>query len=180
MGKPTEVIIKCRLSYLNAWEPRANKSGKLKYSASLLIPKTDKAQIAEIEKAIKAAEEEGKVKVFKGKPTTGSSFKRPLHDGDLDRPEDAAYAGMMFLNVASNNKPGIVDKNRKPLLDKDELYSGCWAYVAVNMYPFNVESMGITGGLNHIMKWKDDDALAGGGSAESAFSDVKIDEEDFM
>lgn len=39
-----------RLSYANIWEPKETPNGDLKYGASLIIPKTDKKQIAEIKK----------------------------------------------------------------------------------------------------------------------------------
>ena len=41
-----------RLSYVNVFEPSADPSGNLKYSAMLLIPKSDTKTIAAIETAI--------------------------------------------------------------------------------------------------------------------------------
>jgi hypothetical protein len=75
----------------------------------------------------------------------------------------------------------VVNKSRQPITDKSDLYSGVWAYVDVNMYPFNFEGkIGIACGLNNIMKVKDDEALAGGQSAETAFAAVEIGEDDFI
>ena len=40
---PTKVIIPCRISFANIWEPKSINGGDEKYSVSLLIPKEDKA-----------------------------------------------------------------------------------------------------------------------------------------
>ena len=47
---PTKVVTgKCRLSYVNVFQPRAAKPGqKEKYSVCVLIPKTDTATINKV------------------------------------------------------------------------------------------------------------------------------------
>ena len=47
-----------RLSYANLWEPKSINGGTEKYSASLIIPKSDTATIQAINEAIDAAIEE--------------------------------------------------------------------------------------------------------------------------
>ena len=48
-----EVIIPCRLSYANIWEPKqVNGTGDPKYSCCLLIKKSDTAAIAKLKAAI--------------------------------------------------------------------------------------------------------------------------------
>ena len=56
--KTTKVITgKCVLSYANVWVPKAASDGATpKYSASIIIPKTDKVTIQKIKNAIKTAE----------------------------------------------------------------------------------------------------------------------------
>ena len=50
-----EVIIPCRLSYANIWEPKqVNGTGDPKYSCCLLIKKSDTNALAAIRKAIEA------------------------------------------------------------------------------------------------------------------------------
>ena len=41
-----------RLSYANVWEPKSINGGAEKYSVSLIIPKSDKKTISQIETAI--------------------------------------------------------------------------------------------------------------------------------
>ena len=161
-----------RLSYAHIWEPVAIEEGATKkYSVSLIIPKSDTETVAKIKAAIEAAKEEGKKSKFGGKIPT-SNFKTPLRDGDVDRPEDDAYANAYFLNANATTKPGIVDKNVNPILEQDEVYSGCYGRVSVTFYPFNTSgNKGIACGLNHIQKIKEGDPLSGRGKASDDFND---------
>lgn len=57
MATATQITTgRVRFSYVNAFTPRAAQEGaQLKYSVTLLIPKTDKNTIAKIKAAIEAA-----------------------------------------------------------------------------------------------------------------------------
>ena len=94
---PTKVVIPCRLSFANIWEPKSINGGEEKYSVSCIIPKADKATLAKIQKAIEAAKEDAKGKKWGGK--IPPNLKLPLRDGDIDRPDDENYADCMFLNA---------------------------------------------------------------------------------
>jgi hypothetical protein len=161
----TKVITgEVRFSYAHVFEPSSiNEADAKKYSASILIPKTDKVTLSKIEKAIEAAKQEGKGK-WNGK--IPPVLKLPLRDGDVERPDDEAYEGMMFLNASSKNKPGIVDENRDGIMSNDEFYSGCYGRASLNLYAFNVNgNKGIAVGLNNLQKLRDGDRLSGGGSS---------------
>lgn len=140
-----------------------------KYSAALLIPKKDKRTIAACEAAIKEAFESGKAK-FGGK--LPPKWKSPLRDGDEERPEDEVYAGHMFVNANSTNRPGLIDADKNEIMDKEEFYSGCYGRASVNFYPFNVSgNKGVACGLNGIMKLEDGERLGGGGFDASDFDE---------
>ena len=116
---PTKVITgpKTRWSYANVWDPKSINGGTPKYSVSLIIPKSDVATVKKIEAAIQAAYEEGESKL-KGSSKSVPSLKvlkTPLRDGDLERPDDAAYADSYFINANSASAPGIVDADRQPI-----------------------------------------------------------------
>ncbi|MFX1704566.1 DUF2815 family protein [Chitinophaga sp. CC14] len=182
----TKVVIgPVRLSFLHIWEPTALEEGQeKKYSASLIIPKSQKQIIADCEKAINAAKEQGKTGTFGGKIPT-ANFKIALRDGDIDRSEDEAYRGAMFINASARNQPGIVSgPGRTPVTKQDDVYSGCYAYVSINFYPFNKNgNKGIAAGLNHIWKVKDGEPLGSRSTAESDFADVEVefnDDDDFL
>lgn len=160
-----------RLSYAHVWEPSAiNNSDKPKYSVSLIIPKSDTATLSKIKRAVKAAKEAGKSTKFGGK--IPPVMKEPLRDGDEERPDDEAYANSFFINANSATRPGIVDLARNPIMDQDEVYSGCYARVSINFYAFNTNgNKGIACGLNNLQKVRDGEPLGGRSSAENDFDD---------
>lgn len=162
-----------RFSYANVFEPRAAQEGaKEKYSVSILIPKKNKETLRKMEEAIEAAVEAGKAKFNNKDPKKIKNFKWPLRDGDEERDEDETYAGMMFVNAASDQKPGIIDVDKDPILDPEDFYSGCWGRASVNFYAFNTSgNMGIACGLNNLQKLKDDDRLSGRAKAEDDFAE---------
>jgi hypothetical protein len=176
---PTKVVTGVvRLSYASIWEPKSINGGAEKYSVSLIIPKSDTTTIAAINTAVNAAIEEGKGK-FGGKVPNKAALKLPLRDGDIDRPEDEAYANSYFVNANSTTAPQIVDKQVQPILDRSEVYSGVYARVSVNFYAFNSNgNKGIACGLGNIQKIRDGEPLGGRSNAEDDFAtDV---EDDFL
>ena len=172
---PAKVITGvCRLSYANIWQAKSINGGAPKYSASVLIPKSDTKTVAKVKAAIQAAYEEGEGKL-KGNGKTApslSSLKTPLRDGDTERPDDEAYAGHWFINANSNTAPGVVDANREPIYDTSEIYSGVYARVSLSFYAFNSNgNRGIACALQNIQKVRDGEALGGKSKAEDDFND---------
>lgn len=164
-----------RLSYFNGWEPKSINGGPEKYSVSLLIPKDDKETITAIEKAIDAAIEEG-IGKFGGKKPNKAAIKLPLRDGDIER-DDAAYKGHYFINANSVTAPQIVDKAVKPILDRSEVYSGCYARVSISFYAFNSNgNKGIACGLGNIQKIREGEPLGGRSNATDDFTSFEDDE----
>lgn len=128
MTNPMKVITgpNTRWSYANVWEPKSINGGTPKYSVSLIIPKSDTKTVAKIEAAIEAAYREGEAKLKgNGKSVPALSvLKTPLRDGDLERPDDPAYAGSYFVNANATSAPGIVDADRK---------DSCWHGKEIDM-----------------------------------------------
>lgn len=175
----TKVVtsVNTRLSYFNGWEPVSINGGAEKYSVSVLIPKTDKETISAINAAVDAAIEEG-ISKFGGKKPNKASIKLPLRDGDVERDDDA-YKGHYFVNANSITPPQIVDKAVRPILDRNEVYSGCYARVSLNFYAFNSNgNKGVACGLGNIQKIKDGEPLAGRNNAADDFTTV--DAEGFL
>lgn len=168
---PTKVVTGIvRLSYANVWEPKSINGGTEKYSVSLIIPKSDIKTVNAINKAVDAAIEEGRGK-FGGKIPNKSALKLPLRDGDIDRPDDEAYADSYFVNANSNSAPGIVDKALNPILSRSEVYSGVYARVSVNFYAFNSNgNRGVACSLGNIQKVRDGEPLGGKSSAADDFA----------
>lgn len=172
MEATTKVITgKCRLCYEHLFEAHLMKgASKAKYGACIVIPKTDKATIAKIQAAVNAATQEGMKSKWKGKKP--ANLKLPLRDGDEERPEDETFTGCCFVNANSDRAPGIVDLACNPILDREEVYSGCYCRFSINFYPFSVNgNNGVACGLNNVQKVADGERLAGGSRAEDDFSD---------
>ena len=180
---PTKVItgINTRWSYANVWEAKSINGGRPKYSVSLIIPKSDTVTVNKIKAAIQAAYEEGESKLKgNGKSVPALSvIKTPLRDGDVERPDDEAYAGCYFINANSDSAPGIVDADRQPILERSEVYSGVYGRASINLYAFNSNgNRGIACGLNNLQKIRDGEPLGGKARAEDDFATE--DDDDFL
>ena len=174
----TKVIIKnARFSYVHVFQKDDND----KYSVSILIEKND-PQVEEIKNAIKAAAQAGAGKLAGAKVSLGSI----LHDGDIDKAADPAYAGCYYLNAKSRTKPGVVKKNTSgmggkttDITDESEFYSGCYGAASVNFFAFNTgTNKGVACGLNNLMKLHDGDFLGGRSSAEADLGSLVDDSND--
>ena len=173
---PNKVIIPCRFSYLHCWEPDSINGSEPKYSVSAIIPKSDTATINAIKVAIENAKKESMSK-WGGK--IPPNLKLPLRDGDIDRPEDEAYANSFFLNANSRQAPQVVDRHVQPVLDQNEVYSGCYGAISVTFYGYNSNgNRGIAAGLGNIQKLRDGEPLGGRTNAADDFESV--DDDDFL
>lgn len=178
----TKVVTgKIRFSYVNVFKPRAASEGQEpKYSACLLIPKSDKTTITRIKAACEAARM-GSASLFNGK--VPEKLKLPIHDGDGEMPNGGEYGeeckGHWVINVSSKSKPGIVDRDKQEILNSSEFYSGCYGRAAINFYAYNVNgNKGIAAGLNNVQKLTEGEPLGGRSRAEDDFSDDWDDDDD--
>lgn len=171
---PTRVVTgKVRLSYVHLFEPYTNDPEKeARYSVTILIPKRDKATMDKIYAAIEAAKEDGKTKTFGGK--IPGNLKTILHDGDeeADLDRNPEYAGHFYMAMSSKQRPGVVDADLNAVLDPTQVYSGCYARVSINAFPYsNSGNKGISFGLNNVQFLEDGEPLGGRTRAEDDFSD---------
>ena len=109
-----------RLSYANVWEPKSINGGAEKYSVSLIIPKSDKKTISQIETAIDNAIKEGASK-FGGKIPNKAALKLPLRDGDIER-DDEAYQDAMneYMYKKEQYEKTIADINAQTSIIQQE------------------------------------------------------------
>lgn len=172
----TKVIVPCRFSYLHCWEPDSVNGGDPKYSVSAIIPKTDTKTINAIKAAVEQAKKDS-ISKWGGK--IPANLKLPLRDGDIDRPDDEAYANSYFFNANSRQAPQVVDARVQPILDQSEVYSGCYGKISVTFYGYNSNgNRGIAAGLGNIQKLRDGESLGGRSSAADDFETEE--DEDFL
>lgn len=176
-ANPTKVVTgKVRLSYCHLFEPYANAEhgGDPKYSVVILVPKSDTATINKIKAAQKAALELGKSSKFNGSipKVWKNTFRDGDEEGDLDK--NPEYKGHMFMTVSNKTKPGVVDQDLNTIIDQTEVYSGCYARVSINAFPFSVSgNKGVSFGLNHVQKWADGEPLGSVTKAEDDFDAIE-------
>lgn len=163
-----EIIIPCRLSYANIWEPKqVNGSGDPKYSCCLLIPKSDTATLAKIKAAIDHVKADPAA-LTKWGGKLPPKLKTPLRDGDEEK-DDENYADCWFMNAnaSESRRPLIIDRSCNPVLDQDEVYSGCYANVKIGLFAYSASgNRGIGAGLEVIQKLRDGERLSGGNSLD--------------
>ena len=170
-----------RWSFANVWEPKSINGGTPKFSVSLIVPKSDTKTVGKLKAAIEAAYREGEAKLKgNGKSVPPmAAIKNPLRDGDIERPDDSAYANAYFINANATAAPGIVDADRNPILTRSEVYSGVYGRASISFYAFNSNgNKGIACGLNNLQKMRDGEPLGGKTSAESDFATEE--DEDFL
>jgi hypothetical protein len=170
MAKSLKVVTgKVRFSYAHVFEPQAaQEGGTPKYSVSIIIPKSDKDTIDRINKAIESVKEDNKA-VWGGK--IPPMLKGGLRDGDAEKPDDAAYKNAYFINANSQQKPGVVDQDLNPIMDRAEFYSGCYGRASISFFAYNSNgSKGVGCGLNNVQKMEDGEKLGGATTAAEDFA----------
>lgn len=178
--KETKVVFgPCRLSYTHVFSKFApdGDPNNGKYMTNVLIPKSEKETIKALQQAIETAKKAAIVSKWGGKGP--KKIDLPLRDGDDKENGDEVFKDHFYLNAKSTTRPGIVDKNKNPIVDEEEIYSGVYAYVSVNFFGYDVSgNRGVACGLNNIMKFKDGEHLGGRVSAEADFGDIDTVEDD--
>lgn len=164
---------RARLSYVHLFEAYANKPGQEpKFSATILIPKSDVNTKQRIDYAIEKAKQQGVTKRWNGvmPPVVATS----VYDGDGVRPNGEPFGeeckGHWVFTASSKQAPQVVDINLNPIINQTDVYSGCYAKVCVNFFPYNSNGKrGVGIGLNAVQKLDDGEPLGGRVSAAEAF-----------
>lgn len=173
-------ISNVRLSYCNLFQPKApmgDPNGTPKYSCTVLVPKSNVQAKALIDDAIQKAIEAGVSSKWNGVRPPMPAI--PVHDGDGVRPSDGSpfgeeCKGMWVFTASSTQPPFVVDGQVQPIINPAEGYSGIWANININFFPYNAAGKkGVGCGLNGVQKLRDDQPLGGGKiTAQEAFSVV--------
>lgn len=165
---------RARLSFTHLFEPHANNPGQeAKYSVTVLVPKADIATKQRIDAAETAAKRQGVAKCWGGNmpPMVATA----IHDGDGVRPNGEAFGeecrDCWVFTASSKQPPQVVDVNLNPIINQSDVYSGCYARVCVNFFPYNSNGKrGVGIGLQAVQKLEDGEPLGGRVSAAEAFS----------
>lgn len=138
--------IKCvtptfRASFLNVFEPKAFEEGaEPKYSVEMLFNKKT-SDLTEMKKKIKTV----CAKAWGSDESKWpKNFRMPFKDGDdaesfgddVPASRKEVYAGHVFARTDSKRPPGIYDQSKNDIMDKRELFSGCYARASLFMVPY--------------------------------------------
>ena len=81
------------------------------------------------------------------------------------------------LPVEAAGNAVFVYRTVQPILDRAEVYSGCYARVSINFYAFNTNgNRGIACGLGNIQKVRDGEPLGGRTNASAEFETLADDD----
>lgn len=166
-----------RFSYVNLLKPKAsNFGGDPKYSAVLLIPKSDTNTKAALDAAVNAAIQKGKAEKWNN--VIPPRVRKPIKDGDGVKESDGMPYGseckghwVLAVNSGADYPPKIVGPDLQPIMDATEVYSGMYGRIAVNFSPYDVSGNKGVGAYisTNVMKSRDGEPL--GASAPDASSD---------
>lgn len=165
-----------RFSYCNLFQPQARPGQEPKYSVTILLPKSNAADKAAVDRAIAQAIEDGVSKCWNGVRPPQPAIC--VHDGDGGRPSDGQpfgdeCKGCWVFVASSKNAPFVVDSQVQNIIDPAQVYSGMWGNVNVNFFPYNSNGKkGIGCGLNGVQKTRDGEPLGGRITAQEAFQPV--------
>lgn len=177
---PTKVLTgEVRLSYCHLdvpVPPKDNPNGEKKYSVTMLLPKRDVATYQDMLQSIEAAKQQGIMTKWNG--ACPPVLDPVIWDGDGVRRSGEPFGeeckGHWVISAKSNMKPQVVGiDNINCELAPNDIYSGMYARVTINFFPFNSNgNRGIACGLGNVLKTRDGEPLAGGASAASDFAGI--------
>lgn len=162
-----------RVSFPSVFEATSYQGSDPKYSVVMLFypdkfTDADKRAWASVQAIADAASKDMFKKLVKDLP---GNFKKPLRDGAEKAHLDGYGEDMVFGTASSKQRPGLVDRERQPILAEDEFYPGCWARATVTAYPYDNIGKGVAFGLHNLQKLGDDDNFTGRVAAEDDFGD---------
>ena len=157
-----------RLSFVHLFKPYAFQPGQEeKFQVTVLIPKTDIDTMNRINAAIEAAKQKGMSGKWNGQ--CPPAVPTPIHDGDGVRPSDGLPFGpeckgcwVFTASAGTDYPPEVVDAQGNPIINQSEVYSGMYARVNVEFFPYMYgPKKGIGCSLGPVQKRRDGEALAG-------------------
>lgn len=166
-----------RVSFPAVFEASSYQGSDPKYSVVMLFypdkfTDADKRAWAAVQAIADVASKDMFKKLVKDLP---GNFKKPLRDGAEKAHLDGYGKDMVFGTASSKQRPGLVDREKQPILAEDEFYPGCWARATVTAYPYDNIGKGVAFGLHNLQKLGDDDNFTGRVAAEDDFGDDASD-----
>lgn len=172
-----------RVSFPHVFEARAAMGeGEPKFGLTAVF---DKKKFSAKDKerwiAVSALADEVSMAKFKKKvKDLPANFKKPVRDGAEKEGLDGFGPGLLFANLTTKFKPGIVDKDGKTKIvdDNEAFYPGCYARATITCYGYENKGKGVAFGLMNLQKIAEGPRLDSRTDAEDDFGDEEISAED--
>lgn len=174
---PTRVVTgEVRFSYVHLLKPQeSNFGGDPKYSAVLLIPKSDTQTKSLLDAAVQAAVQKGKAEKWSN--VIPPRLRKPIKDGDGVKESDGMPYGneckdhwVLSVSTSIDYPPKVVGPDFQPIIDPTEVYSGMFGRIAVNFAPYNSNGNKGVGAYisTNVMKTRDGEPLGASAPDPSA------------
>lgn len=168
--------------YASLFTPRQRKDskgvaqGEPKYQLTIIFDKGE--DLSELEEACEAAAAE----------KFGAKWERLKEMGKLNWPvrsnkervdDDGdpvpGFENQKAFHIAAKNgdRPGVVDENADPIMEKSEVYDGCRVRASVRAFAYDNESKGVAFILVNVQKLGEGKRLSGDPSAEEEFKPTR-------
>ena len=150
-----------RVSFPAVFEASSYEGGTPKFSVCAVW---EPAKFTERDKllwdAILAAADTVSVDKFKRKlATLPGNFKKPIRDGEEKAGMTGFGAGMVFSNLSSKMRPGLIGLDGTPITNPEDFYPGCYARATISCYGYDNVGKGVAFGLQNLQKIKDGERL---------------------
>lgn len=169
---------KFRASFVHLNSPRSAAPGAPeKYSMVIVLEQDNKEHMAFLDKLKQECLDAAKEKFGNKVP---KKLRLPFKDGDDSERDEWAGCVVFTASASQEYRPGVVNADREPIIDPDEIYSGMYCRASVNAFAWEhpTGGKGVSIGLNAVQKIADGDRFGGGVSAENAFPEWADDEDD--
>lgn len=171
-SQPTRLmLVGARLAFPQLDEPKQFQGqGKFRYDATALIPKEDKATLAAIEAAIRAAAvaKWGEAKADQAVKGLKAAGKVALQDGDAKSDWDG-FTDHMYIgaHAQKNAPPTLLDAARNVLpRDTSVIYAGCYVAMSLEFWAQDNEfGKRINCTVRGVQFYKDGDSFGAGAPA---------------
>ena len=169
-----------RVSYPNVFKAKRNDfSGNDEFSVMALFDKGE-----DLSKLKEAAQKATTDKWGADKSKWPTNLKIPFRD-QAEKAKDVNgkrilpaghEEGAFFMNLKSNQRPGVVDQNVEDIIDESIFYAGCYARASVDAYAYDVKgNRGVSFGLGNIQKVKEGEPLGNRSKPEQDFAPVTVE-----
>jgi len=159
------------VSYPAVFEKKMTPSGKDRFSIQMVFDKTN----TDLGKMKKAAQQCAINKWGADKNKWPKGMRKPFRDGDVEDKGEMLH-GKIFVNAATDYKPGLVNQDREPIISDEDFYAGCFARATVVPFAYNTAgNSGVSFGLRNIQLIRKGDRIGGGIAAEDEFESLASD-----